>query len=105
MSSRRPPQQVDVAVVGGGAAGVAAALGAAACGARVALIEAYGFLGGTATVAGVQSYCGFHTRGAEPIQVVAGVGQRILSSVSKHLIGRFFVALRKEFEASAKAVG
>ena len=31
--------------------------------------------------------------------LVAGVGQRILTSVSKHLIGRFFVALRKEFEA------
>jgi len=31
--------------------------------------------------------------------LVAGVGQRILSSVSKHLIARFFVALRKEFEA------
>ena len=30
--------------------------------------------------------------------LVAGVGQRILSSVSKHLVGRFFVALRKEFE-------
>jgi carbon monoxide dehydrogenase subunit G len=30
--------------------------------------------------------------------LVAGVGQRILGSVSKHLIGRFFVALRKEFE-------
>jgi carbon monoxide dehydrogenase subunit G len=31
--------------------------------------------------------------------LVAGVGQRILASVSKHLIGRFFVGLRKEFEA------
>lgn len=31
--------------------------------------------------------------------LVAGVGQRILSSVSKHLIGRFFVSLRKEFES------
>ena len=30
--------------------------------------------------------------------LVAGVGQRILASVSKHLIARFFVALRKEFE-------
>ena len=30
--------------------------------------------------------------------LVAGVGQRILASVSKHLIGRFFAALRKEFE-------
>ena len=31
--------------------------------------------------------------------LVAGVGQRILMSVAKHLIARFFVALRKEFEA------
>jgi carbon monoxide dehydrogenase subunit G len=30
--------------------------------------------------------------------LVAGVGQRILSSVSKHLVGRFFTALRKELE-------
>jgi carbon monoxide dehydrogenase subunit G len=30
--------------------------------------------------------------------LVAGVGQRILSSVSKHLVERFFTALRKEFE-------
>ena len=37
--------------------------------------------------------------------LVAGVGQRILSGVSKHLISRFFVALRKEFEQSAGAVG
>jgi uncharacterized protein len=32
--------------------------------------------------------------------LVAGVGQRILSSVSKHLVGRFFTALRKEFETA-----
>ena len=30
--------------------------------------------------------------------LVAGVGQRILSGVTKHLIARFFAALRKEFE-------
>jgi carbon monoxide dehydrogenase subunit G len=33
--------------------------------------------------------------------LVAGVGQRILSSVAKHLVGRFFTALRKEFETPA----
>lgn len=33
--------------------------------------------------------------------LVAGVGQRILGSVSKHLVGRFFTALRKEFEGDA----
>jgi hypothetical protein len=37
--------------------------------------------------------------------LVAGVGQRILASVSKHLIGRFIVALRKEFEAPIEGTG
>jgi carbon monoxide dehydrogenase subunit G len=32
--------------------------------------------------------------------LVAGVGQRILGSVSKNLVGRFFVALRKELETA-----
>ena len=35
--------------------------------------------------------------------LVAGVGQRILGSVSKHLIGRFFKALRQEFEMAHAA--
>ncbi|QDW40559.1 hypothetical protein FFI89_027605 [Bradyrhizobium sp. KBS0727] len=34
--------------------------------------------------------------------VVAGVGQRDLGSVSKHLIGCFFVALRKELDAPVR---
>jgi carbon monoxide dehydrogenase subunit G len=34
--------------------------------------------------------------------LVAGVGQRILGSVSKHLVGKFFTALRKEFELQAQ---
>ena len=34
--------------------------------------------------------------------LVAGVGQRILGSVSKHLIGKFFTALRKELEAQTQ---
>jgi uncharacterized protein len=33
--------------------------------------------------------------------LVAGVGQRVLGSVSKHLIARFFKALRNEFELRA----
>jgi carbon monoxide dehydrogenase subunit G len=33
--------------------------------------------------------------------LVAGVGQRVLGSVSKHLVGRFFTALRKHFENGA----
>ena len=41
--------RVDVLVVGGGPAGIAAAVGAARCGAATALVEQYGFLGGNAT--------------------------------------------------------
>src|SRR6266700_7797196 len=37
--------------------------------------------------------------------LVAGVGQRILSSVSKHLVGRFFIALRRELETPVEGAG
>ena len=52
----RPTPAYDVIVTGGGAAGVAAAVGAARCGARTLLLERYGFLGGAATNANVLSY-------------------------------------------------
>ncbi len=34
--------------------------------------------------------------------LVAGVGQRILGSVYKHLVAKFFTALRKEFDEPAQ---
>jgi glycine/D-amino acid oxidase-like deaminating enzyme len=53
---------VDVVVCGGGPAGIGAAVGAADAGARVALIERYGFLGGNATAALVMPLMSYHTQ-------------------------------------------
>ncbi|HEY7140183.1 MAG TPA: FAD-dependent oxidoreductase [Methylomirabilota bacterium] len=57
----------DVVVVGGGAAGLAAAVAAAGAGARTALVERYGFLGGMATAGMVSTICGlYHTASSGP---------------------------------------
>jgi hypothetical protein len=50
----------DVVVVGGGAAGLAAAIAAGHAGARTALVERYGFLGGMATAGMVSTICGLY---------------------------------------------
>jgi hypothetical protein len=50
----------DVVVVGGGAAGLAAAVTAGSAGARTALVERYGFLGGMATAGMVSTICGLY---------------------------------------------
>ena len=72
----------DVAIVGGGAAGLAAAVGARRSGARVLLVERYGFLGGAATNASVLSYCGFYAQGGEPRPMVRGVGGDLLDTLA-----------------------
>jgi alkyl hydroperoxide reductase subunit AhpF len=52
--------EYEVAVLGGGPAGIAAAVAAARTGRRTLLIERYGFLGGMGTAAGVTNFCGLH---------------------------------------------
>ncbi|HSB06461.1 MAG TPA: FAD-dependent oxidoreductase [Thermodesulfobacteriota bacterium] len=56
--------ETDVLVVGGGPAGMGAALGAASEGVRVILAERYGFLGGNATAALVMPFMSYHTQSA-----------------------------------------
>jgi hypothetical protein len=65
----------DVLVIGGGAAGIAAAVAAGCAGAQVVLLERYGFLGGLATTAQVGTICGLYLRdmaGAEATPVAGG---------------------------------
>ena len=74
----RRRERYDVVVCGGGSAGVAAAIGAARTGAKVALLEQAPFLGGAATWSGVLTYCGFWTQADPPEQAVGGVGAEVL---------------------------
>lgn len=81
---RKPETDYDVIVAGGGAAGVGAALGAALEGAKVLLVEKYGFLGGAATASNVLAYCGFFQQGPEPVKAVGGVADLVLDEL-RHL--------------------
>ncbi|MDP6691282.1 MAG: FAD-dependent oxidoreductase [Alphaproteobacteria bacterium] len=54
-------ENADVLVVGGGSAGLCAAVAAARAGARVVLAESHGFLGGTLTAVTLGSICGLYT--------------------------------------------
>lgn len=68
--------ETDVVVVGGGPAGVAAAVAAARNGARAALVERYGHLGGMAT-GGLVILIPFLSDGTEQ-QVLAGLMQEMV---------------------------
>jgi hypothetical protein len=73
---------VDVAVLGGGPAGIAAACAAARAGARTLLVERYGFLGGMGTAAGVTNFCGLHANvSGRHEQVVHGVVDDLLARI------------------------
>jgi len=75
--------EFDVVVVGGGPAGLAASVSAARHGARVLLVERYGFLGGMGTAGGVTNFAGLYGRkNGEMRQVVHGVVDDLLARMA-----------------------
>jgi hypothetical protein len=72
-------RDVDAIVVGGGPAGLAAAIAAARNGAKTVLIERFGYLGGTATASLMACINGFRNQ-VEPdaTQTVRGIAEEIV---------------------------
>ena len=82
---------VDVCVVGGGPAGLGAALAAARLGASVCLLERHGFLGGNFTAASVGTVCGLYV----------GDGTGGFRYLTRGIAGE----LADELQATGKAIG
>ncbi|MEO8616326.1 MAG: FAD-dependent oxidoreductase [Luteolibacter sp.] len=71
---KRPCGLFDLAVIGGGSAGLAAAVTAARVGARTLLIDRHGFTGGMGTASLVHTFCGLYLLRDEPGAVLANSG-------------------------------
>lgn len=71
----------EVVVLGGGPAGIAAALAAGRSGRSTLLIERYGFMGGAGTAAGLSTFCGLHA-------VVHGKHEQVVHGVADDVLAR-----------------
>jgi hypothetical protein len=84
-------EEVDLLVIGGGAAGCAAAITGARLGLRTTLVEEMPFLGGMSTGGCVGTFCGFYTREGEGevVPLVGGLPLEIAQTLQKrsHAIG------------------
>jgi ribulose 1,5-bisphosphate synthetase/thiazole synthase len=74
---------VDVLVIGSGSAGATAAIAAARSGAKTALVERFGFPGGTSTQV-LDTFYGFYTPGSVAYKVVGGIPDDVVNELKKH---------------------
>src|SRR6476659_10801562 len=81
--ARRVPVygEYEAVILGGGPAGIAAAVASARAGRRTLLVERYGFLGGMGTAAGVTNFCGLHAN-------VFGQMHRVVQGIASDLLAR-----------------
>jgi hypothetical protein len=81
-AGKYPVKEFDVVVAGGGTAGVTAAIAAARNGAKTALLEGKGYVGGTVVEGGTALHSFFNLwkafPGVEKRQVVKGIAQEII---------------------------
>lgn len=86
-SKKLPIREFEVVVVGGGTAGVVAALASARQGVRTALIESKGYLGGIVVEGGTALHSYYNTwkafPGVEKRQVVKGIPQEIIDRLAE----------------------
>lgn len=76
--------EADLVVVGGGSAGMAAAVTAARLGVRTWLVEDFPFLGGMSTGGCVGTFCGFYGRtvGGDLERIVGGFAAEVMDRLS-----------------------
>ncbi len=85
-AARQTPvrRHVDILVVGGGSAGLAAATAAARLGADVLLVDKNGYLGGTLAMVTLGSICGLYTvTASDVIPVVNGFAGELIARMDK----------------------
>ncbi|HEX4883013.1 MAG TPA: FAD-dependent oxidoreductase [Casimicrobiaceae bacterium] len=73
----------DLCIVGSGAAGAAAAVEAARLGLRVVLLDGAPHVGGQATGALIETFCGFYSTGPAPELLTFGIAEEIVDALTR----------------------
>lgn len=73
----------DVCIVGSGAAGASAAIEAARLGRRVVLLDGAHSVGGQATGAIIDTFCGFYSNGPKPELLTFGIAEEIVRDLTR----------------------